>query len=694
MGTSGKTTVKTLVRSFICLLLIGLVACAESPAPLELAGPAAKLGSWGVDFDPSRSRVHPGDDFHGFVNDAWLSANPIPEDRSSWGSFAVLAEQSEHRVRDIIRQLEAVEPPEGSAGQKVSSYMRSWMDTETLNRRGLGPIQQDLARVQALSSHADLVYEFGLEPLVGSKAPFSAYVGVDPINPDAHHLSIGLAGLGLPDRDYYIDDNERFVGIRADYLRYIGQVLLKAGHPEPITAAKQVLSIETDIAKLQWSRADRRDRDKTYNPTTFEAFIGRYPDFPWMTFFGARGISSAPSVNVSHPDTLEPLMALTNEQPLDAWQAYLSFHLVNNHASLLTTELDDLSFEFWGKALSGQEQPLSRWQRGVARVGSKRGLGELMGQIYVDQHFPESSKARMEALVEDLRTAFGERIKTLPWMSEATKTEALNKLAAFEAKIGYPNRWQSLESISIDATRLFENARSIRQFFWRESVHDLNAPTDRSEWYMMPQTVNAYYMASFNQIVFPAAILEPPFFDPNADPAANYGAIGAVIGHEMGHGFDDQGSKYDAKGIKRDWWTEQDLAKFKSRTATLVEQFSGYESIPGFFIDGAYTLGENIGDLGGVEVAFDAYQRSLNGEVAPIIDGLTGEQRFFLAYAQAWRVIRREDLALRLLKSDSHSPPKYRVNGILRNIDAWYDAFDVKPEHALWLAPEERVQIW
>ena len=678
------------------ILALFCVACGgpQSTQPDDRAVKPAAIGNWGVDLSPSESAPSPGDDFHSYVNAAWLAANPVPPERSSWGSFSLIAEQSEHRVRAIIKDLESLEPVQGTPAQKVSDYMKSWMDVAVLDQKGLAAIQPDLDRIAGIDSRVALVREFGLAPLVDGSAPFFAYVGVNPINPDAHNLSIGLSGLGLPDRDYYFDDTERFAQIRGDYLQYIALMLDQAGYQASAVAAQQVLDLEAEIAQLQWARADRRDRDKTYNPTTFEAFLAKYSSFPWAEFFKARGIESAPSVNIVHPDTIAPLIALAQGQPLEHWKAYLAFHMLDNHASLLTTEIDEAAFNFRGKQLSGQAQRLTRWKRGVARVGSKQGLGELLGQIYVDQHFPSESKVQMEALVENLRTAFGQRIQALPWMGEATKVEALKKLAAFEAKIGYPDQWKLLQEIEVDAGDLFANARAIEQFFWQESVQDLNAPTDRAEWYMMPQTVNAYYTASFNQIVFPAAILEPPFFDPNADPAVNYGSIGAVIGHEMGHGFDDQGSKYDSRGIKRNWWTEADLARFGQRTGKLASQFSAYESLPGYFIDGAFTLGENIGDLGGVEVAFHAYQLSKNGQPAPVIDGFTGEQRFFLAYAQAWRVHRRDDLALRLLKSDSHSPPKYRVNGILRNIDAWYEAFDVGPDNALWLPEAERVSIW
>jgi len=684
-------------RTFLAGLLALLCAACGGPASTEPEGlnvkPAA-FGNWGVDLPSAQAALNPGDDFHGYVNAAWFAANPVPPERSSWGSFSLIAEQSERRVRAIIKDLEGLEPVQGTPAQKVSDYMQSWMDVALLDQKGLAAVQPDLDRIAEIDSQAGLIREFGLAPLVGGNAPFFAYVGIDPINPDAHNLSLGLSGLGLPDRDYYFDDSARFAQIRGDYLQYIARMLNHAGYQAGAEVAQQVLDLEAEIAQLQWARADRRDRDKTYNPTTFNAFIAAYPSFAWADFFKARGIESAPSVNVVHPDTIGPLIDLVQNQPIAHWKAYLAFHMLDNHASLLTAEIDEAAFNFRGKQLSGQEERLTRWKRGVARVGSKQGLGELLGQIYVDQHFPSESKVQMEALVENLRTAFGQRILSLPWMGEDTKVEALKKLAAFEAKIGYPDQWKPLKEIEIDPGNLFGNARAIQQYFWQESVQDLNAPTDRAEWYMMPQTVNAYYTASFNQIVFPAAILEPPFFDSNADPAVNYGSIGAVIGHEMGHGFDDQGSKYDSRGVKRAWWTEADLARFAERTGKLASQFSAYESLPGYFIDGAFTLGENIGDLGGVEVAFHAYQLSLKGKPAPVIDGYTGEQRFFLAYAQAWRVHRRDDLALRLLKSDSHSPPKYRVNGILRNIDAWYEAFNVGPDNALWLPAEERVKIW
>lgn len=677
-------------------LMVLMVVCVSCSSPIDEPEAVKKpaYGSWGVDLAAQNPDIHPGDDFHEFANGLWLTNHPIPAERSSWGSFFLLREQAEARVRAVIESLDGPDLEPGSPEQKVGDYFRSWMNIEALDQRGLSPLQADLDRIRSIDNRNALIVEFGGAPLTGGSAPFYAYVGINPINPDEHNVSLGLSGLGLPDRDYYLDPSDVFRSIRADYLAYVEVMLGHAGHTDAAQAAQRVLDIETQIATLQWPRAERRDRDKTYNPTTLEAFKTQYAEFPWEEFFAARGIGSTPSLNVVHPDTVTPLIALIYEVPLSDWQAYLSFHIIDNHSDVLTQAIDDAAFEFRGKTLQGQEEQLTRWKRGVLRVGSRQGLGELIGQLYVDRHFPDASKKSMTALVETLRAAYGERIRGLSWMGEATKAEALKKLAAFKPKIGFPDRWKGLEAIQIDPHQLFENAREIRQFFWREGVAKLSQKTDRSEWYMMPQTVNAYYNASFNEIVFPAAILEPPFFDPDADPAVNYGAIGAVIGHEMGHGFDDQGSKYDAMGVKRNWWTDEDLEGFKSRTGRLAEQFSGYESLPGQFIDGAFTLGENIGDLGGVEVALNAYRLSLGGQSAPVIDGYTGEQRFFLAYAQVWRVHRRDDLALQLLKSDSHSPPKYRINGIVRNVDAWYEAFNVGPQHALWLPSEERVQIW
>lgn len=525
-------------------------------------------------------------------------------------------------------------------------------------------------------------------------SPIGQALGIDPRDPNKHLLVIYLSGLGLPDKSYYQDEAERFAEVRRKYVPHIAQMLNFAGIENADDKAQNVMELETAIAEYQWDRADRRDRDKTNNPTLLSDIKSQHPDFAWNTYLDAGRVEGITEINVSHPDTVAPLIALINEQPLQTWKDYLTFHMISNSGSILSEEIDAANFDFWGRVISGREAQLDRWKRGVSRVGARTGLGEAIGQIYVDRHFPAESKAQMLELVENVRAAYGERIRELDWMSEPTRKEALAKLAAFRAKIGYPDRWLDLNSIKIAKDDLYGNTRRIREFFEDRDMQRLNLPTDRDEWLMTPQTVNAYYLANFNEIVFPAAYLQPPNFDPAADPAANYGAIGATIGHEMGHGFDDQGSKSDAKGVKRNWWTDADRAKFEAKTKVLENQYSSYEPIEGHFIIGKNTLGENIGDLGGLEVAYRAYQLSLGGEEAPVIDGLTGDQRFFLAYAQSWRSEWRDELTLRILRTGAHPPGRYRANGVVRNMAAWYKAFDVQPGDKLYLPPEERASIW
>ncbi|MDE0757288.1 MAG: M13 family metallopeptidase [Pseudomonadales bacterium] len=649
---------------------------------------------WGVDLKARDLKTTPGDDFHQYANGKWLSENPVPAERTSCGVSALIRERAEDRVRQIISDLSQAESLADGPEQKVGDYFTSWMDTKTLDQLGLSPLSEDLERIALISSVDDLADEFGRQYFVNGISPFSAWIGLNPLNPDEYNLSIGLSGLGLRDRDYYLEDSERMIQIRSEYKDYIAQILSFADYNKTTDWPTRILAIETQIAELQWVRSDRRDRDKTFNPTLTSQLVAEQPNFPWNRFLKARGIHAIEEINLSHPDTIAPLIEHIRTAEIEDWRAYLTFHIIDHQTNLLSTEIDQASFEFWGKIIRGQSEPLARWKRGVALVGNKYGLGELLGQAYVNRHFSAESKAAMETLVENLRSAFRARIEKIDWMGSTTKQEALLKLEAFRAKIGYPDQWKDLSAISIDAKTLFANVHRINSFFEQYDIDRLDAKTDREEWFMMPQTVNAYYNSGFNEIVFPAAILDPPYFDPGADLAVNYGAIGAVIGHEMGHGFDDQGSKSDSLGVKRNWWTDRDRANFDRRTRELINQFNTYGPAENNFIDGEFTLGENIGDLGGIEVAYYAYKQALNCKTAPVIDDLTGDQRFFLAFAQSWRTHRSPDLALQLLKIDPHSPPKYRVNGIVRNVDAWYAAFDVKPGHALYLDKSERVSIW
>jgi putative endopeptidase len=507
---------------------------------------------------------------------------------------------------------------------------------------------------------------------------------------------MGAGGLGLPDKDYYLQDSERFVDIRAKYVLHIEKMLAFLNVENARAQAEAVFALEMQFAEHLWDRADRRNRDKTYNPYTRSELAEAFPDFNWDVYFTASGLPEFTDLNVSHPSAFGPLINIVNTVSIDDWKAYMSFHLISNYSDLLSDDIRLENFEFYGKTLRGQPEPRERWSQAVRQIaGRGNSLGEAIGQIYVERHFKPEAKKQMDDLVENLRVALGQRIDELEWMGEETKKEAHKKLSTFVPRIGYPDDWKDFSDIKLVDGDLFGNVNRVREFFLNRTISRLNLPTNKTEWrFNTPQTVNATYNSAFNQITFPAGILQPPFFDPNADAAVNYGAIGAVIGHEMGHGFDDQGSKSDAYGIQRNWWTDEDRARFEEKATALAEQYNKYEPIPDNFVDGRFTLGENIGDLGGLSMAYHAYKLSLNGEEAPVIDGLTGDQRFFLAWAQVWRAKSREATTLARLKSDPHSPAEFRVNGVVRNIDEWYEAFNVTPEHELYLPPKERVSIW
>jgi putative endopeptidase len=505
---------------------------------------------------------------------------------------------------------------------------------------------------------------------------------------------LSLGGIGLPDRDYYLLDTEQYQTVRAEYVAHIERMLDFAGINNAAEKATAVLALETAIAENLWPRADRRNRDLTFNPMRYEDFVAQYPGLDWDAYWRAAGIDEVTDLNVSYPSAMAPVIALLDSIPIQDWVSYMSYQHISNLAGVLSQEIDNENFHFYSTVLRGVPEQRDRWERGVERVGALNGLGEAVGQIYVQKHFPESAKLQMQALVENLRAALKDSIDSLDWMGEETKVEARLKLESFRPKIAYPDEWKDLSAIEISRDDLFANARSVLEFNYLDEISRLGQPTNREEWGMTPQTVNAYYNSSFNEIVFPAGILQPPFFDPAADMAVNYGGIGAVIGHEMGHGFDDQGSKSDYQGIQRNWWTDEDRANFEKLTTALAAQYDKFEPVPGYFVDGNFTLGENIGDVGGLSLAYRAYKHALGGEEAPVIDGLTGDQRFFLSWAQVWQRKYREDALIQRLTSDPHSPSEFRVNGVVRNFDEWYEAFDVQPEDALYLAPEDRVRIW
>jgi putative endopeptidase len=656
------------------------------PPPL----PPAQIGKWGIDLTQRDASVKAGDDFYRYAIGHWLDTNEIPPDRTSWSTFAVLANEAEQRLREMIEALPA-DAPAGSNAQKVRDLYRTYLDTDTIEKLGLTPVKSMLASIAAARTHEDVAKLLG-RPDMPLRMPIRELVTIDQKNPDRYIVALSQGGLGLPDREYYLKDDAAFAEIRAKYLAHIERMLTLAGAKNAAAQAKSVVDLETAIAKLHWPIAKRRERDLTYNLRTREELNKLAPDFPWHAQLAAGGVDTQAQYVVRELDAVEGIGKLFKQTPVARWRSYMTYHLLEHSADTLPKAFDDERFGFYGRTLNGQPQQRERWKRAVDALDE--GLGEATGQLYVAKYFPPESKAKMLALVENLRAAYAERVKHLPWMTEPTKKAAMEKLATFRPKIGYPDKWRDYSALEIRSGDAFGNSVRAAVFDWQRDVNRLNQPTDRDEWGMTPQTVNAYYNPTFNEIVFPAAILQPPYFDPNADAAVNYGAIGGVIGHEMGHGFDDQGAKSDARGVLRTWWAPEDTEAFKKLVDRLAHQYDGYTALPGLNVNGRLTLGENIGDLGGLTVAYEAYHISLQGQPSPVLDGLSGDQRFFLSWAQAWRNLIRDARLRTQVMSDPHSPPKFRVNGVVRNMDAWYAAFGVQPGEQLYLAPDERVRIW
>ncbi|MFD2167397.1 M13 family metallopeptidase [Thalassotalea euphylliae] len=694
---------RTLLASAIATSLLLVTGCNDKQAEqktveksvekVEQTTAKAELGSFGVDLSARNEAIKPGDDFFMYASGTWYDNYVMPADKTRFGAFTALAERSEKQVKEIIDSLASLENP--SAEEKmIADYFQAYMDVEALNKKGIAPIQDVLDGINNISNVTDLTAAFGRAWLEGTSSPISGGMWFNRINPDQYQMSLGVSGLGMPDRSYYLTDSERFTDIRTAYVAHIAEMLQFAGinAEEASKKADAILALETKIANIQWPREKRRNRDLTLNQIERENLATEYAGFDWDTYFKQTGFA-IPHLNVSQPEPVKNVIKLVNDESLDTWKDYLTYHAITGNASLLSEDIYNADFAFYGTKLRGQQEPRPRWKRAVSEMSGTQSLGFAIGKVYVDRYFPESSKAQMAELVENLRVALGQRIDGLDWMGDETKKAAHEKLAAFNPKIGYPDVWPELDGIKVSNNDLMANIRNIRQFFRADAASKELEKTDRNRWGMTPQRVNAYYNSSFNEIVFPAAILQPPFFDPNADPAVNYGAIGAVIGHEMGHGFDDQGSKSDANGIQRNWWTDEDRAAFEKKADVLAAQYSKYEPIEGNFVNGRNSLGENIGDVGGLAMAYHAYKLSLNGKEAPVIDGVTGDQRFFLAWAQVWKEKRTEQSMLQQLRAGTHAPGRYRAQAP-RNHDAWYKAFDVKPGDALYLAPEDRVRIW
>ncbi|MEZ7491613.1 M13 family metallopeptidase [Pseudoalteromonas distincta] len=651
----------------------------------------AELGSFGVDLTARNEAVKPGDDFFMYASGTWYDNYEMPADKTRYGAFSGLAERSEGDVKAIIEEI-AARKDLNAEEKLVADFYNAYMDTETLNKLGVAPIKPLLSEISDIASTDDLAEMFGKSWLTGNKAPFGGGMWFNRLDPNKYEMSLGAGGLGLPDRSYYLEDAERFVKTRTAYVAHIADMLKFAGVENTAERAQAIVDLETKIAQGHWPREKRRNRDLTLNQVERADLSTAYPDFNWDLYFAQTGYK-VPQLNVSQPEPIKAMIELINQEDIAVWKDYLTYHAISGNAGLLSEDVFNTNFAFFGKELNGQQEPRPRWKRAISEMSGTSSLGFAIGKIYVARYFPESSKQQMSELVENLRTALGERIDNLEWMGDETKVNARAKLAAFVPKIGYPDVWQSYDGLSITKNDLIGNVKNMREFFHAESVEKELQKTDRSRWGMTPQRVNAYYNSSFNEIVFPAAILQPPFFDPNADPAVNYGGIGAVIGHEMGHGFDDQGSKSDENGVQRNWWTDADRAAFDKKADQLAAQYSKYEPIEGNFVNGRNSLGENIGDVGGLSMAYHAYKLSLNGKEAPVIDGVTGDQRFFLAWAQVWKEKRTEQSMLNQLRGGTHAPGRFRAQAP-RNHDAWYKAFDVKPGDALYLPEDERVRIW
>jgi putative endopeptidase len=662
-----------------------------TPLAAQTVSAAAKpaYGDWGYNAASMDRSVKPGDDFWAYVNGSWDKETPIAADRASAGVGVVVSDQAEAQVRSIVEQL-AADPGGSPVARQVGDFYGTWMDTAAIEQAGTAPLKPYLVQIDAARTRSDLLTLF-MRP--GFATPLDIGIIPDPADPKHYVAFATQATLGLPDRDYYLLTDAKMAANRAAYRSYIIAIETLAGIGDAAAKADRIMALETAISKEQWDQARRRDIAQIYNPMNREQMTALAPEFDWTPTLAGMGLGKIDTVVVAEKSAIQATGKLLASTPIETWKEWLTFRFISDHASALPKAFDDMRFGIYSKQLNGVEVQRDRWKRGIQMVNGS--LGEAVGQIYVERHYPAASNAQMAELIDNLLASYKERISSNQWMDEATRKEALAKLASFDPRIGHPVKYIDYSSMKVVRGDMLGNAMRAGEFEWNLQLSRLPNPVDRGLWDMTPQEVNAYYDPLNNQITFPAAILQPPFFDPYADAAANYGAIGAVIGHEIGHGFDDQGRKFDATGRIRDWWTPAAAKAYTMRTEALGKQYDSYEPIAGTHINGKLTMGENLGDLGGVVTAYAAYRKHVakHGEQA-LIDGLTGDQRFFIAYAQAWQSKRRDAAMQQQLLTDPHSPAKYRVNGIVRNVDAWYKAFNVQPGDKLYLTPEQRVRIW
>jgi predicted metalloendopeptidase len=676
----------------IRILVTCLLAVAVAVTYAAAQAPRLKSRLSGIDVTALDRSVRPQDDFFRYVNGAWMAKTDIPADRPSYGSFEALFDKTEADLRVIVEEAGKAGGAPGSDARKIGDFYAAFMDEERVEAVGLKPLAAELAAIDAVATRADLARAFARLLKLGCDAPLTVFTEGDFKDPKTMALFVSQGGLGLPDRDYYTKDDPKLAEYRGKYVAFLATMQRLGGLPEPDAAATAIMAVETHLAKNQWTVIETRDLARMYNKVAGVDLAAQFPGFDWAAWTGELKIASLPAVIIAQPSYVKAFAAAVGEWPVDRWKPYLKSSLVRGYAPYLSKALVDARFDFYGKTLSGTPEQRPRWKRAIAAIDGN--LGEMLGKLYVARHFTPQAKARMDQLVDNLQRAYQDGIDQLDWMSPETRRRAQAKLAAFTPKIGYPRTWRDYARVQVARDDLAGNMMRAQAAEFEFQIGKAGKPVDPDEWGMTPQTINAYYNPIRNEVVFPAAILQPPFFDLAADDAVNYGAIGAVIGHEMGHGFDDQGRRFDGAGTLSDWWTEADAKAYDQRTRRLVAQFSAYEALPGLKVNGELTLGENIGDLTGLTIAYRAYRMALAGKPAPVIDGLTGDQRFFMGWAQVWRSKQREDSLRQQVLTNEHAPSPIRVNGPLGDIPEFVAAFDVKPGDRLFIPPDQRVKIW
>ncbi|MFZ6845361.1 M13 family metallopeptidase [Undibacterium sp. RuTC16W] len=677
-----------LLSALTLSLLAGFAYAADTPK-------TTATGAFsGIDVAYIEPSVRAQDDFFTHLNGKWLKTTEIPADKSSWGAFAKLRDDTLPQLKSLIETAQREKKKAGSDEQKIGDFYSSYMDEKKLETLGYKPLTGELQAIRAIKDKKAIPALIAHMNQIGVGAPYAIYVGQDARESSKYAAYLAQGGLGLPDRDYYLKkDDAKLADVRAKYEKHIEKILSLVGEKDAAARAKAILALETAIAEVQWTKVENRDPVKRYNKLAIAQLDGIAPGYDWKTALSSAGIANKVDyIIVSQPSYVTGFNQVLNNTDLATWKSYFEWHLLRSYSEYLSKDFVDADFAFYGTTITGVTEMRPRWKRGVASV--EGALGEAVGRKYVEQYFPAERKARMEQLVKNLLVAYKQSIDTLDWMSPETKKEAQAKLAKFTPKIGYPNKWRDYSALTVVAGDLVGNAVRSSTFSYNRRINKLGKPIDREEWGMTPQTVNAYYSSTMNEIVFPASILQPPFFDMRADDAVNYGAIGAVIGHEISHGFDDKGSQSDGDGNLRDWWTKDDRKNFSAKTDMLVAQYNSYSPLPGYNVNGELTLGENIADNSGVAIAFKAYKLSLNGKEAPVIDGLTGDQRFYMGFAQVWRSKMRDAQQIVQVKTDPHSPGQFRANGTMVNQPGFYEAFGVKEGDKMYLAPEKRVIIW